>query len=87
MGLRKSEINGIKYSDIDYINRKLFLNVQLGIKLGIKKDDVAPKTYTKQEIPLKTKSSYRILDIPDLVFEAIMEEKKDMKKEETEEKI
>ena len=76
MGLRKSEINGIKYSDIDYINRKLYLNVQLGRKLGVRKEDVAPKTFTKQEIPLKTKSSYRVLNIPDLVFEAIMEERK-----------
>lgn len=29
MGLRKSEINGIKYSDIDLINRKLYLKIQL----------------------------------------------------------
>lgn len=29
MGLRKSEINGIKYSDIDFINRKLKIEVQL----------------------------------------------------------
>lgn len=76
MGLRKSEINGIKYSDIDYIQRKLYLTVQLGKKIGVKKEDVAPKTFTKQEIPLKTKSSYRVLDIPDLVFDAIMEERK-----------
>lgn len=76
MGLRKSEINGIKYSDIDYIHRKLYLKTQLGKKLGLKKEDVAPKTFTKQEIPLKTKSSERGLDIPDLVFEAIMEERK-----------
>lgn len=29
MGLRKSEINGIKYSDIDFINRKLKIEIQL----------------------------------------------------------
>lgn len=29
MGLRKSEINGIKYSDIDYIHRRLYLERQL----------------------------------------------------------
>lgn len=29
MGLRKSEIHGIKYSDIDFIHRKLKLKVQL----------------------------------------------------------
>ncbi len=76
MGLRKSEINGIKYSDINYIHRKLYIQRQLGKKKGCKKEDVPAKTFTKQEIPLKTKSSYRILDIPDLVFEAILEERK-----------
>lgn len=29
MGLRKSEINGIKYSDIDYVHRRLYLERQL----------------------------------------------------------
>ena len=43
---------------------------------GIKKEDVPAKTFTKQEVQLKSKSSYRILDIPDLVFEAILEERK-----------
>ena len=76
MGIRKSEINGLKYSDIDYIHRKLYLQRQLGKKKGIKKENVNLKTFTKQEVPLKSKSSYRILDIPDLVFEAILEERK-----------
>lgn len=76
MGLRKSEINGIKYSDIDYLHRKLYLQRQLGKKIGIKKEDVAPKTFTKQEVGLKTRSSYRVLDIPDFVFEAILEQRK-----------
>ena len=76
MGLRKSEINGLKYSDIDYLHRKIYLKTQLGKKKGVKKEDVAPKTFTKQEIPLKTKSSERGLDIPDLVFEAILEQRK-----------
>lgn len=76
MGLRKSEINGLKYSDIDYIHRKLYLDRQLGKKKGVKKEDVPAKTLTKQEIPLKSKSSYRKLDIPDLVFETILEERK-----------
>lgn len=76
MGLRKSEINGIKYSDIDYIHRKLFVRRQLGKKKDVKKEDVAPKTFTKQEVQLKSKSSYRVLDIPDFVFDAILEERK-----------
>ena len=76
MGMRKSEINGIKYTDIDYLHRKLYVQRQLGRKKGIKKEEVAAKTFTKQEVQLKSKSSYRILDIPDLVFEAILEERK-----------
>lgn len=30
MGLRRSEINGLKYSDVDYINRTLKVERQLG---------------------------------------------------------
>ncbi len=76
MGMRKSEINGIKYTDIDYMHRKLYVQRQLGKKKGLKKEDVAVKTFTKQEVQLKSKSSYRVLDIPDLVFETILEERK-----------
>lgn len=76
MGMRKSEINGIKYTDIDYIHRKLYIQRQLGKKKGVKKEEVPLKTFTKQEVQLKSKSSYRMLDIPDIVFEAILEERK-----------
>ena len=37
MGLRRREINGVKYSDIDYINRTLKLRRQLGKKINTKK--------------------------------------------------
>lgn len=76
MGLRRREINGVKYSDVDYINRTLTVQRRLGKKINTKKDDFAPKTYTKQEVRLKTESSYRTLPIPDYVFEAILEERK-----------
>ena len=76
MGLRRSEINGLKYSDVDYVNRTLTVQRQLGIEPNSKKEDFAPKTFTKQEIGLKSESSYRTLPIPDYVFEAILEEKK-----------
>lgn len=76
MGLRKSEINGLKYTDIDYIHRTIKVERQLGIKPNTKKEDFQPKTYSKQEIGLKTPSSYRELNIPDYVFEAILEQKK-----------
>ena len=80
MGLRRSEINGLKYSDIDYINRTLKVERQLGRKHNTSKEDFAPKTFTKQEVGLKTKSSYRELPIPDIVFEAILEERQKYEK-------
>ncbi len=76
MGLRRSEIIGVKYSDIDYTNRTLHLRRQLGKRINTKKEDFAPKTFTKQEIALKTESSERDLPIPDYVFEAILEQRK-----------
>lgn len=76
MGLRRREINGVKFSDVDYINRTLKVQRQLGKKIGSKKEDFAPKTFTKQEVRLKTPSSYRDLPIPDYVFEAILEQRK-----------
>lgn len=76
MGLRRREINGVKYTDIDYINRTLRVQRQLGKKINTKKEDFDPKTYTKQEVGLKTLSSYRELPIPDYVFEAILEQRK-----------
>ena len=75
MGLRRFEINGVKYSDIDYINRTLNVNRQLGRVHNAKKEDFAPKTFTKQEVGLKTKSSYREIPIPDYVFEEILKER------------
>lgn len=75
MGLRRSEINGLKYSDVDYINRTLKVERQLGRVHDADKEDFAPKTLTKKEVGLKTESSYRELPILDIVFEAILEER------------
>jgi integrase len=76
MGLRCSEIIAVKYSDVDYINRTLKVERQLGRTLAGNKEDFAPKTLTKQEVKPKTKSSTRELPIPDYVFEAILQERK-----------
>lgn len=76
MGLRCSEIIGLKYADVDFIGQKLSVERQLGRDKNITKEMAAPKTYTKQEIDVKTNSSKRELDIPNIVFEAILEEKK-----------
>lgn len=61
LGLRRCEINGVKYSDIDYINRTLKVQRQLGKKPNTTAGDFPAKTFTKQEIRLKTSSSYRII--------------------------
>ncbi len=76
MGLRRSEINGVKYSDVDYINHTLKVERQLGRIHNTVKEDFAPKTFTKQEVGLKTRSSYREIPIPDYVFEAILKERR-----------
>ena len=76
MGLRKGEINGLKYSDIDFIHRTLKIQRQLGKKANTDNSELKVGEYTKQEIKVKTFSSNRELDIPDILFEAILEEKK-----------
>jgi len=76
MGLRCSEMNAVKYSDIDYINRTLTVQRQLGKEMNAEKENYPAKTFTKQEIGLKTGSSYRVLPIPDIVFDAILKERK-----------
>ena len=75
MGLRRGEINGLKYSDIDFINRTLTVKRQLGRKPNTDKSQVKAKTFTKQEIPTKTESSVRKLIIPDYVFDEILKER------------
>lgn len=76
MGLRKQEINGLKYEDVDFIHRTLKISRQLGRKPNTDNSELKVGEYTKQEIDVKTFSSKRELDIPDIVFEAILEEKK-----------
>ncbi|MCB6546135.1 tyrosine-type recombinase/integrase [Blautia glucerasea] len=80
MGLRRSEINGLKYSDVDYIHRTLKVERQLGKKPNSKVEDCAPNMLTKQELKTKTPAGVRELPIPDYVFEAILEERKTYEK-------
>lgn len=75
MGLRRQEINAVKYSDVDYISRTLSVERQLGKKLNRTPYGKDEKPTTKSELPLKTSSSRRILPIPDYVFEEILKER------------
>lgn len=76
MGLRKSEILGLKYSDVDFTIQTLYVQRQLGKDLSKPQDELPKKTLTKQEVSLKTRSSKRVLDIPDVVFNAILEQRR-----------
>ena len=76
MGLRRQEINGLKYSDVDYINRTLTVERQLGKELDRNPNASGENPMTKRELPLKSSSSKRVLPIPDYVFEAVLEERK-----------
>lgn len=78
--IRKSEISGIKYTDIDYENRTLKIERQLGRSLEVDENEIAPKTRTKQEIDVKTPASNRVEKIPNFLFSEILEERKKYEK-------
>ncbi|MCD8098627.1 MAG: site-specific integrase [Lachnospiraceae bacterium] len=80
MGLRRQEINAVKYSDVDYINQTLSVERQLGRKLDRTPNSTGRKVSTKTELQLKTFSSRRVLPIPDYVFEAILQERETYEK-------
>lgn len=75
MGLRRGEIVGLKYSDVDYVNQELHVQRQIGKAFVEKEGEDKPIILDAQEIPLKTSSSYRVLPIPDYVFDAIIKER------------
>ena len=55
-GLRISEITGLRYSDIDFLGRKLFVERQLGKNLYIEKEQ-ENRPVLCSELPLKTKTT------------------------------
>ena len=76
LGLRISEINGLKYSDVDFVHRTIKVQRQLGKKPNTPNKNLKKGEITKQEIKVKTLSSVRELELPDLLFETIVEERK-----------
>lgn len=80
MGLRKGEIRGLKYEDIDYVNKTIRIQRQLGSKHNIDLNSVGKSMINKQEIKVKTFSSNRLLEIPDILFDAILVERKKYEK-------
>ena len=60
MGLRRSEINGLKYSDVDYIHRTLRVERQLGKKPNSKAEDCLDvlESFIEEVIPKEWKDQY-----------------------------
>ena len=73
-GLRISEITGLRYSDIDFLGRKLFVERQLGKDLYM---EVAQENRPVlcSELPLKTKNSKRAVVLADFVLDEILLER------------
>ena len=83
--LERSEIIGLKYSDMDFVEQNINYSKTVGKTPWCKYRRNQKKTLTKQELGLKTPSSYRTLKIPDYVFQAIIEQRKIYEKTEVEE--
>lgn len=69
LGLRIGEIVGLKYSDVDYIRKTIHVQRQLERVSADHSDDPLP------EISTKTPAGDRVLKLPQIVLEAIMEER------------
>ena len=52
MGLRRNEIIGLKYSDVDFVKRQIAIQRQLGVDNKKSKADLPAREYTKQEVNL-----------------------------------
>jgi len=72
MGLRESEIIGVKFEDVSFMRKTIQIKRQLGKPAKAKKEDYPANMLTKQELGVKTESGYRTLDIPDMVFDEIL---------------
>ena len=73
-GLRISEVIGLKYEDIDFLNKKLAVNRQLGRKLFAEKQAEGVPILS-QEIKPKTQRSIRKVSLADFVLDEIQLER------------
>lgn len=69
LGLRIGEIVGLKYSDVDYIRKTIHVQRQLEQVSACHSDASLP------EVSTKTPAGDRVLKLPQIVLEAIMEER------------
>ena len=73
LGLRKGEIRGLKFSDVDYINSTIHVQRQLGEKTV--KNGTEVNFIYNQEITPKTKAGDRLLYLPEILLDAIIEQR------------
>lgn len=76
LGLRKSEILGLRYNDIDPQTHILHVSRQLGVDIETYDKAAKKGNKTKQPVKLKTNSSDRYLYVPDFVYDIICDQRK-----------
>lgn len=83
MGLRKGEISGLKFSDIDVENRTLRIERQVTSDPNVGKGDSKIVKYRMVEKEPKIMNSYRTLRVPETIMDEIRKRKQqnDLKKE------
>lgn len=83
MGLRKGEISGLKFSDIDVENRTLRVERQITADPYVEKGGSKIVKYRLSEKEPKTMNSYRVLRVPEVIMDEILKRKRqnDLKKE------
>ena len=83
MGLRKGEISGLKFSDVDVENRTLRIERQVTANPHVEKGDSKIVKYRLAEKEPKTMNSYRVLRVPEAIMDEILKRKhqNDLQKE------
>lgn len=82
-GLRVSEAIGLKYEDIDFLNKKLTVTRQLGRSLYPENSHIE-RPALSQEIQLKTARSHRQVELADFVLDEILLERQRYEKRKAE---
>ncbi len=88
MGLRKGEISGLKFSDVDVENRTLRIERQVTANPYVEKGASKTVKYGLVEKEPKTRNSCRVLRVPEAIMDEILKRKRqnDLKKEQFGEK-
>lgn len=82
-GLRISEIIALRYENIDFLNKKISVERQLGRSI-YPNEQSSNRPVLSQELKLKTKRSRRTVELADFVLEEILFERQRYEKHRTE---